>query len=165
MKTPQKGARHCAPSFLPKNTERARNAEKPHRVKKTAQPFTDGIVRGERVLIAESPTETEKGVELRIRVALAAAGVLVWKHTVEVCYACATKPTARTGLGTGASDLICVVPPHGRFLGIEVKHPTDGRTSQAQTCWLAVVRRFGGITGVARSVDEAMALVTEARGQ
>ncbi len=160
-----KGARQRAPFLVPKTTELTGTKRKSHRGKRVVSQFADGIVDGKRVLIAENPVESEKGLEIRIRVALAAAGVLIWKHTVEVCYACGTKPTARTGLGTGASDLICVVPPSGRFLGIEVKHPTDGRTSQAQACWLAVVRRFGGITGVARSVEEAMALVAEARGQ
>lgn len=107
--------------------------------------------------------ESEKSIEIRVRVALAAAGVLVMKHTVESCYACGKKPSKRTGLGLGCSDLICVVPPKGRFLGIEMKRPKTGRLRAEQNCWLAVVRRFGGVTGVAKSVADAMALVELAR--
>lgn len=104
-------------------------------------------------------SQLEKGIEIRIRVELAAAGVLVMKHNID------RRSPFGGGLGLGVSDLICVVPPYGRFLGIEVKRPTTRtHTSKKQKAWLAVVRRFGGVTGVATSVEEAMALVAEARG-
>lgn len=108
------------------------------------------------------PLETE--VETRIRVALNAHGVLTWKHFVPLCWACGAKPNHTVGLGIGASDLVCVVPPHGRLLAIEVKRP--GRragTSDAQDAWLAVVRKFGGVSGVATSEEEALELLEEAR--
>jgi hypothetical protein len=103
----------------------------------------------------------EKAVEIQVRVALAAAGVMVMKHEVLTCHECGARPNRRQGLGIGVSDLVCVVPPHGRFLGIEMKRPgyTPSDVREAQTRWLGVVRRFGGVTGVASSVDEAMALV------
>lgn len=126
--------------------------------------FIDGIVGGERVLLA-TPKESERGIEFRTRVALTAAGALVMKHTVEVCHRCRQRPSQRTGLGTGASDLICVVPPYGRFLGIEMKKPgySPSDVRPDQHCWLAVIRRFGGITGIATSPEEALALVEKAR--
>lgn len=107
----------------------------------------------------------EKHVEIQVRVALAAAGVMVMKHEVLACHECGARPNRRQGLGIGVSDLVCVVPPHGRFLGIEMKRPgyTPSDVREAQTRWLGVVRRFGGVTGVASSVDEAMALVAQAR--
>ncbi len=165
MTKPIRGRTTAAPFFAPKTTAHLSNGQKPHHVKDLAEAFDHGIVQGKKVLVATRAgvAESEKGLEIRIRVALAAAGVLIWKHTVEACYACGTKPGARCGLGTGCSDLICVVPPLGRFLAIEVKKPTGGRTSPAQKHWLAVVRRFGGVTGVARSVSDAMLLVSEAR--
>lgn len=133
--------------------------------RKRNRNLQDGIVNGERVLIAKPPKESEKGVEIRTRVALVAVGVLVMKHTVEACHKCRQRPSARTGLGTGTSDLICVVPPYGRFLGIEMKAPgySPSDVSPDQHCWLAVIRRFGGITGVASSPEEALALVELAR--
>lgn len=114
----------------------------------------------------------EADIMTAIRVALAAAGVAVFRHHVDdramrACAACGYAPEqrgGRTGLGIGVSDLICVVPPHGRFLGIEVKRPsTRNNTSPAQKAWLAFVRKHGGITGVATSVAEALELVREAR--
>lgn len=127
-----------------------------------------------RVRARKEKPPLEKAVEIQVRVALAAAGVMVMKHHVDnrgqkPCDECGhvdKQRGARTGLGLGVSDLICVVPPHGRFLGIEMKRPgyrpSDVREEQRR--WLGVVRRFGGVTGVASSVDEAMALVAQARG-
>ncbi len=122
------------------------------------EKFIDGIVDGERVLIATSTEPREKGIEIEIRVALATAGVMCMKHHVDF------RAAFGRGLGRGVADLICVVPPYGRFLAIEVKRPsTRGKLSKVQERWISVVRRFGGVAGVATSVDEAMALVEQAR--
>jgi hypothetical protein len=124
----------------------------------------DAIIDGERVLIA-APKQSEKGVEIRTRVALAAAGVLVMKHTVEPCHRCGARPSNRTGLGTGASDLLCIVPPLGRALFIEMKKPgySPSDVRPDQHCFLDVVRRFGAVSGVASSPEEALALLELAR--
>ncbi len=177
MSKSPRGHQPVAPFFAPSNEHPfpavpASSAKVPQPLTKAAQSvarvrrsskFIDGVVGGERVLIARATAESEKGVEIRVRVALAAAGVMVLKHTVGPCWECGAKPNKRQGLGVGCSDLICIVPPFGRFLGIEMKRPGGGRVSEEQVRWLAVIRRFGGITGVARSVEEAMALVDEAR--
>lgn len=65
------------------------------------------------------------------------------------------------GLVKGAADLIGLVKPHGRFLAIEVKSRT-GRPSKEQTQFLSLVNRMGGVAGIARSVEEALELVTRA---
>lgn len=62
------------------------------------------------------------------------------------------------GLGLGSADLVGVQA--GRFVGIEVKTAV-GRTSDDQKRWLAAVQAHGGVTGVARSVDEAMRIVEQ----
>ena len=46
------------------------------------------------------------------------------------------------------------------FTSIEVKTPT-GRLRAEQEQWLKVVRAAGGIAGVARSVEDAQALVRQ----
>ena len=166
MTKPLRG-RGDAPSFFgpkilnarsPKCAEPRAKVSRGRAARKTK--FVDAIVGGARMVIAHAPREREKGIEIRIRVALASAGVLVWKHHVD-------NRRMLTGLGLGTSDLICVVPPLGRFLGIEVKRPgySPSDVRPDQTIWLAMVRRFGGITGVATSVEEAMALVALARGE
>ena len=62
----------------------------------------------------------------------------------------------------GMSDLIGVVAPHGRWLAIEVK-TGRGVLTPDQARWQSIVRSMGGVAGVARSVDDAVALCEEAR--
>lgn len=153
---PTSGSDVAQRSLVQENADKRRDSEKKLHA---ARVLVDGVINGERVKLARDPRPLEKGVEVQIRIALAAAGVMVMKHNVD------RRATFGTGLGLGVADLICVVPPAGRFLGIEVKRPgycpSDVRPDQKR--WLAVVRRFGGVTGIAASVEEAMALVEEAR--
>jgi hypothetical protein len=104
--------------------------------------------------------EREAPIKARIRAALIDAGCIVWVHDVDY-------RLGKTGLGRGTSDLICIVPPLGRFLGVEVKRPgyspSDVRADQI--AWLAAVRKFGGVSGIATNEAEALALVAEARQQ
>lgn len=97
----------------------------------------------------------ESVVKAQIRAALVETGVCCWVHNVD-------NRNLSTGLGLGVSDLICIVPPHGRFLAIEVKRP-GGKPSDDQLRWLAVVRKFGGVSGVATCVEQALDLLKEAR--
>lgn len=62
-----------------------------------------------------------------------------------------------TGLPPGFSDLFGLVPG-GRFFALEVK--TDsGRVSDQQAKFLAAVERNGGLSGVARSPDDALRIL------
>ena len=105
--------------------------------------------------------ESEKSVEVKARVAIAALGVMVKKHVVESCYSCGSPPKAGTGLGKGTSDLFCIVPPLGRVVFIEMKRPgySPSDVSDEQRAFIRAVKLFGGIAGVASSVEEAVALV------
>ena len=105
-------------------------------------------------LVKDNPLESK--IKADIRLALVQAGAICWVHNVD-------NRNLSTGLGIGTADLICVVPPYGRFLGIEVKRPSGSRTADAQKAWLAVVRKFGGVSGIARNVEEALVLLEEAR--
>lgn len=65
------------------------------------------------------------------------------------------------GLGAdGASDLIGWKTEKGRavFVAIEVKKPGEGPTEDQQT-FIDNVIRMGGIAGVARSVEDALAIL------
>jgi hypothetical protein len=108
---------------------------------------------------------TEKVIETRIRIALVAVGVMCMKHRVEMCPHCGGKPKKGQGLGYGCADLICVVPPYGRLLAIEVKRPhtRNAKRDEHQRRWMKVVQQFGGVAGVATSVEEAFALLKLAR--
>lgn len=111
--------------------------------------------------VPKAPTtkrELEAPIKERTRVALIAAGANVWVHNID-------NRQMSTGLGTGTSDLICIVPPHGRFLAIEMKRPgySPSDVTPAQRCFINAVRKFGGVAGVASSEAEALALLAEAR--
>jgi hypothetical protein len=54
----------------------------------------------------------------------------------------------------GSSDLIGVLAPSGRFVGIEVKRSSGGRRSPAQIRWAEQIQRHGGIAIFASSVDD-----------
>lgn len=124
-----------------------------------------GIIGGERVLIHKpSKVPLEREVEIRIMVAISAAGHMVWKHRIEACVHCHKKPTKLTGLGEGTSDIIAIHRSTGRFVGIEVKRPgySPSDVRPVQHKWLATVARFGGVTGIATSEEEAMAIMARA---
>lgn len=135
---------------------------------KTSQPlFLDAVIGGHRAHLynPKAGRVSERGMQLRVATMLASKGVLVLVHNVEACYRCRAKPTRRVGLGRGASDLLCVVPPFGRLLAIEMKKPgySPSDVDPDQRKWLATVRRYGAVTGIASSEEEALALLEEAR--
>lgn len=67
------------------------------------------------------------------------------------------------GLEDGSSDLVAIVAPLGRWLCLEVKRAKGGVVDPGQEKWLAKMRAHGAVAGVVRSVEEALALVQEAR--
>lgn len=109
--------------------------------------------------------QLERDIETEIRVALNQANLMVMKHRIELCPHCGGKPKTGQGLGLGCADLICVVPPYGRFLAIEVKRPKTrcAKRDEHQRQWMTVVRQYGGVAGVATNVDEAFGLLDLAR--
>jgi len=90
---------------------------------------------------------------------------------------CGSLPDPRTGrlvtfgLAKGSADLIgwrtVVITPEmvgttlAVFLSIEVKTPS-GRLSPFQRNWQAAVQQAGGISGIARSVSDALRITTDA---
>lgn len=122
-----------------------------------------------------SAPKSESEVQSEIRLAIGQLpDVRVWRNNVGQLSqrrADGGKSTVRYGLCNGSSDLLCIVAPHGRWLAIEVK-AEDWRPAKSgakfkheeeQRAWMGIVRTFGGVAGFARSVDEAMVLVEEAR--
>ena len=121
---------------------------------------------GQTAIPGTSPTpeapQLEGSVKKQIRRALEMSGIVVWNNVVAVAKL-RSGFWSHVGLCVGSADLIGLVPPHGRFLGIETKRPRGAREAEAQKQWIEMVRRMGGVAGFARSVNDAMALVEEAR--
>lgn len=63
------------------------------------------------------------------------------------------------GLAVGSSDLVGVQRDTGRFFGIEVKTKT-GRVSKEQAQFIDTINQRGGVAGVARSVQDALELLS-----
>ena len=112
-----------------------------------------------RVYVPPVKPEREQSIKLRIRDALVAAGCMAKIHVTD------NRNFKHSGLGDGTSDLICIVPPRGTFLAIEVKRPkySPSDVTPDQRCFLAAVRKFGGVSGIATNVEEALALVDETK--
>lgn len=77
------------------------------------------------------------------------------------------------GLAVGSSDLIgwrsITITPEmagstiAAFTAIEVK-TARGRTTEEQTSFLSIVRDMGGLSGIARSTEQASEIVTQFTG-
>ena len=107
--------------------------------------------------VAPPKPELEQPIKKRIQAALRDAGCMAMIHNID-------NRQLHTGLDAkGVSDLVCIV--QGIFVAIEVKRPkySPSDVTSDQRAFLAAVRRFGGVSGIATSVAEALALVDEAR--
>jgi len=62
------------------------------------------------------------------------------------------------GLAIGSSDIVGIAP-NGKFLAVEVKTAT-GRASKEQLAFIEAVRAAGGIAGIARNEQDALALIS-----
>lgn len=67
------------------------------------------------------------------------------------------------GLGTGSSDVLCIVAPYGRALWIETKRGDGGKVSDEQEAWIEEQRALGCVADVCVTPEHALLLVVEAR--
>lgn len=112
----------------------------------------------------------ETKIQNRILLALSEAGCTVWRNETAGTWVgrvvhkdtggtvtLANARQLRAGLCVGSSDIVGIAPC-GRFLAVEVK-TAKGRISAEQTRFISAVRAAGGISGIARSVEEALQLL------
>jgi hypothetical protein len=83
---------------------------------------------------------------------LAERDVFEWRNNTGVARHPITQQHVRFGI-PGGSDLLVIVPPFGRFLGLETK-AARGRQSKKQRVFQAAVERAGGVYAVARTLEE-----------
>jgi hypothetical protein len=86
-----------------------------------------------------------------------------WRNHVGEATDATTRVRHVFGLCVGSSDLIGLLRENGRFVAIETKSLT-GRLSPEQSMFLRLVARCGGLCGVARSVDDARAILRGDKG-
>ena len=114
----------------------------------------------------------ETKIQRLIMIALSEAGHTVWRnetgnfwtgqviHKDNQVVTLSRAQMIPCGLCKGSSDLIGITNK-GKFFAIEVK-TEKGRTSKEQEQFLEHVRLRGGISGVARSPQDALDLLTRA---
>ena len=110
---------------------------------------------------------SEQQIQQQIRIACGTGPVRLFRNNTGTLRDQNGRPV-QFGLCKGSADLIgwrtVTVTPDmvgtqvAVFLSIEVKTPT-GRLRPEQQQWLDAVQAAGGIAGVARSVDDARALL------
>ena len=105
---------------------------------------------------------TGGATEIEIQAAIRAAfahdpGVVMWRNNSGVAHG-----HVRYGLCPGASDLLGIIAPSGRWLALEVKRPGQP-PSPEQVRFLQLVRRMGGFAAVVHTVAEARDALARAR--
>lgn len=100
----------------------------------------------------------ESTIQKKIMIALSMAGCVIWRNNTGVLKNEAGIPI-KFGLCKGSSDLIGICPD-GAFLAVEVKTAT-GKVSPDQRRFIAQVQTYGGRAGVARSVEDALAILEQ----
>ena len=125
---------------------------------------------------------SESRIQNQILLALSESGATIWRsetagawvgrqiHQDGRTIALANARMIQAGLCKGGSDLIGITPVTitpdmigqqlGVFTAVEVKTKT-GRTSVEQERFIKAVQNAGGIAGVARSTQEAVALLSQ----
>lgn len=111
---------------------------------------------------------TEQQVQQAIRLALSRGEVRLWRNNTGTLLDKHGRPV-QFGLCKGSSDLIglrsiTVGPEHvgqrlAVFAAIEVKSAT-GRPTPDQLAFIETVQGMGGLSGIARSVDDARGILS-----
>jgi hypothetical protein len=110
---------------------------------------------------------TEQHVQQSIRLALSRGDTRLWRNNTGTLYDRQGRPVT-FGLCKGSADLIglrsiTIGPEHlgqrlAVFAAVEVKSAT-GRLTPEQAAFLEQVQAMGGLAGVARSVEDAAAIL------
>jgi len=111
---------------------------------------------------------SEQRIQQEIRLAISKGDCRVFRNNTGTLREANGRPV-QFGLCKGSADLIgwrtITITPEmvgqriAVFTSIEVKTPT-GRVQPEQKQWLEAVQAAGGIAGIARSVEDAEALLT-----
>jgi hypothetical protein len=121
-----------------------------------------GRARQQRDFLFESePAPLEHDFLREATLWLAERGVFEWRNNTGVARHTETGQHVRFGI-PGGSDLLVVVPPFGRFLGVETK-AAKGRQSEKQKTFERAVRRAGGVYALAKTLEDVRRAFEEAQ--
>ena len=112
----------------------------------------------------------ETQIQRKIMLCLSEAGCTVWRNETsgawlgKIIHKAGNQVTIANahmmvfGLAVGGSDIVGI-SPSGKFLAVEVKTAT-GRATKEQIAFIEAVRAAGGIAGIARNEQDALALIS-----
>ena len=110
--------------------------------------------------------ESEAEIQQAIRLHLGRGrGLTLWRNSTGVSERIGRngqRRFERHGLVKGASDLIGILEPTGRWFALEVKRP-GGKPTPEQELFLKLIRNHGGFGAVVDSVEAADAALARAR--
>ena len=75
------------------------------------------------------------------------------KHLMEKYGAQCIKHHGSMYSEAGTADILCALPPKGKYLAIEVKLP-DKKPTKLQLLWLGKYKEVGAIVGVVTSIKD-----------
>lgn len=121
-------------------------------------PGGGAVVRKKKKLAPGQPTEAV--IQRSILIWLKSTGLLYWRQNSGVAFA----GNRRIYLGpAGIPDILVVVPPGGRLVGLEVKS-ANGVQRPVQVVFAAKLTKSGGEYYLVRSLEEAKNAVAQAMG-
>lgn len=102
---------------------------------------------------------SEKSIQSGILRWLKKTGLVYWRQNAGVLFRYGFRMT----LGPkGIPDIIVIIPPFGRFIGLEVKS-AKGKLRPAQEVFRKRLLKVGGVYRVVRSLKDAKEAVEEAK--
>lgn len=107
--------------------------------------------------LLKSGAVPEKVIQKQILVWLESTGLLYWRQNAGFVGHLTLGPK-------GISDIVVIVPPNGRFLGLEVKSAA-GTLRPHQKTFRDRLEAAGGVYVVVRSLDQAKDAVAKAIGE
>lgn len=119
------------------------------------------VVGGKRIRLLKDGSIPEKYIQAQILDWLKASGVLHWRQNSGVVFA--GNRMVRLG-EEGLPDIIVVIPPGGRILGLEVKS-AKGSLRPGQKEFRDRLLERGGLYSVVRSLEGAIEAVAAALGE
>jgi hypothetical protein len=105
----------------------------------------------------------EKEIQNAIIEYLNYSGCYVWRQNAGKVFVGQGRKQRMIVIGErGISDIIGIRRRDGKFIAIEVKTPIRKKNlTLDQKVFLNTVKQFGGLSGVATSIDEALEIVEE----
>jgi hypothetical protein len=123
--------------------------------------LTYTLARYQREKRLKDGSRPEKYIQREILEWLKETGLLFWRQNSGTVFT----GHRRVLLGDeGLPDIVCIVPPSGRLVGLEVKS-ANGKVRRCQKEFATRIREAGGLYFIVRTLAQAMEAVATSIGE